>query len=83
MTASDDGADRRAQAAQYARLVDGCRPCARFTVWGLDDADSWVPSTFPGYGAATPYDENYAPKPAYYGIAQALGGTTTTPPPGD
>jgi endo-1,4-beta-xylanase len=34
-----------------------------------------VPGTFPGYGAATPYDGNYAPKPAYYGIAEALGGS--------
>ncbi|MEV6052793.1 cellulose binding domain-containing protein [Streptomyces sp. NPDC052107] len=38
--------------------------CVNVTVWGFTDADSWVPNTFPGYGAATPYDENYQPKPA-------------------
>ncbi|MET7680096.1 endo-1,4-beta-xylanase [Streptomyces sp. NPDC005423] len=72
------------QKADYKSVVAACAAvtrCVNVTVWGFTDSDSWVPSTFPGYGAATPYDENYAPKPAYYGIAEALGGTTTTPPP--
>ncbi|MEV6478668.1 endo-1,4-beta-xylanase [Streptomyces sp. NPDC051576] len=72
------------QKADYKSVVAACvavTRCVNVTVWGFTDSDSWVPSTFPGYGAATPYDENYAPKPAYYGIAEALGGTTTTPPP--
>ncbi|NUP62268.1 MAG: endo-1,4-beta-xylanase [Nonomuraea sp.] len=73
------------QAADYRSVVNACvavARCAGVTVWGFTDADSWVPSTFPGYGAATPYDENYAPKPAYSAIAAALGGTTTPPPTG-
>ncbi|MEU1406261.1 endo-1,4-beta-xylanase [Streptomyces sp. NPDC005728] len=72
------------QAADFKSVVAACAAvarCANVTVWGFTDSDSWVPSTFPGYGAATPYDENYAPKPAYHGIAEALGGSTTTPPP--
>ncbi|WP_333778406.1 endo-1,4-beta-xylanase [Streptomyces sp. IBSBF 3136] len=72
------------QAADFRSVVAACvavTRCVNLTVWGFADSDSWVPSTFPGYGAATPYDENYAPKPAYRGIAEALGGTTTTPPP--
>ncbi|MEV6943236.1 endo-1,4-beta-xylanase [Streptomyces sp. NPDC051172] len=73
------------QAADYRSVLNVCvavTRCAGVTVWGFTDSDSWVPSTFPGYGAATPYDENYAPKPAYHAIAEALGGTTTQPPSG-
>ena len=73
------------QAADYKSVLSACvavTRCAGVTVWGFADSDSWVPGTFPGYGAATPYDENYAPKPAYHAIAEALGGTTTPPPGG-
>ncbi|MYS89426.1 MULTISPECIES: endo-1,4-beta-xylanase [Streptomyces] len=73
------------QAADYKAVMNACVAVARctgVTVWGFTDSDSWIPDTFPGQGAATPYDENYRPKPAYHAIAQALGGTTTTPPTG-
>ncbi|WP_225099749.1 endo-1,4-beta-xylanase [Streptomyces sp. CoH27] len=75
------------QKADFNSVVAACAAvtrCVNVTVWGFTDADSWVPGTFPGYGAATPYDENYQPKPAYYGIATALGGSDSgggTPPP--
>ncbi len=72
------------QKADFKSVLAACvavTRCVNVTVWGFTDSDSWVDSTFPGYGAATPYDANYAPKPAYYGISEALGGTTTTPPP--
>ncbi|MFI8190728.1 endo-1,4-beta-xylanase [Streptomyces sp. NPDC085946] len=65
------------QAADYRSVVSACAAvdrCTGVTVWGFTDSDSWIPDTFPGEGAATPYDENYAPKPAYHAIAQALGG---------
>jgi len=71
-TKTDDAAARAAQAGQYARLVDGCKPCARFTVWGLDDADSWVPSAYPGYGHATLLDADLRPKPAFNAFRRAL-----------
>ncbi|MDQ0750692.1 endo-1,4-beta-xylanase [Streptomyces africanus] len=73
------------QAADYKAVMNACVAIARctgVTVWGFTDADSWIPDTFPGQGAATPYDENYQPKPAYHAIAEALGGTTTPPPTG-
>ncbi|MGW0840277.1 endo-1,4-beta-xylanase [Streptomyces sp. NPDC002787] len=72
------------QRAEYDAVVKACvavTRCTGLTVWGFTDSDSWIPDTFPGEGAATPYDENYRPKPAYYGIVTALGGTGTTPPP--
>ncbi|MFC9684657.1 endo-1,4-beta-xylanase [Streptomyces sp. NPDC056948] len=73
------------QAADYKAVMNACVAVARCvgaTVWGFTDSDSWIPDTFPGQGAATPYDENYSPKPAYHALAQALGGTTTPPPTG-
>ncbi|MGW2238171.1 endo-1,4-beta-xylanase [Streptomyces sp. NPDC001759] len=79
-----DSAELAQQAADFKSVVAACvavTRCAGVTVWGFADSDSWVPGTFPGYGAATPYDDNYAPKLAYYAIVEALGGTTTTPPP--
>ncbi|MFE3181836.1 endo-1,4-beta-xylanase [Streptomyces violascens] len=32
--------------------------CVGITVRGCSDRDSWIPSTFPGEGAALPWDEN-------------------------
>ncbi|MEU9447372.1 endo-1,4-beta-xylanase [Streptomyces sp. NPDC048277] len=80
-----DSTELAQQKADFKSVVAACvavTRCVNVTVWGFTDSDSWVDSTFPGYGAATPYDANYAPKPAYYGISEALGGTTTTPPTG-
>jgi endo-1,4-beta-xylanase len=48
--------------------------------WGVGDADSWIPGTFSGYGAATMYDSNYQPKPAYTAVQQALSGSSSPPP---
>ncbi|MFF4564540.1 endo-1,4-beta-xylanase [Streptomyces sp. NPDC001435] len=84
MALPSDATKLAQQAADYKSVVAACvavTRCVNVTVWGFTDSDSWVSSTFPGYGAATPYDENYAPKPAYNGIAEAFGGGTTTPPP--
>jgi endo-1,4-beta-xylanase len=71
------------QAANYASVVNACLAvtrCVGITTWGVGDADSWVPGTFPGQGAALLYDANYQPKPAYAAVATALGGTTPPPP---
>ncbi|MGW2641324.1 endo-1,4-beta-xylanase [Streptomyces sp. NPDC001348] len=79
-----DGTKLAQQAADFKSVVAACvavTRCVNVTVWGFADSDSWVPGTFPGYGAATPYDDNYSPKPAYHAIAEALGGGSTTPPP--
>ena len=63
------------QADQFAAMLDSCqavRRCVSFTVWGFDDAHSWVPTVFAGEGAATPFDESYRPKPAYFALRDAL-----------
>jgi endo-1,4-beta-xylanase len=41
-------------------------------IWDYTDEYSWIPSVFSGYGAALPWDENLAKKPAYTAIASAL-----------
>ena len=77
------------QASDYATVVNNCLAvsrCVGVSQWGVGDADSWIPGAFPGQGAATMYDNNYQPKPAYNSTSTALGGTTTTtttttPPP--
>jgi endo-1,4-beta-xylanase len=66
--------------------------CVGVTVWDFDDKVSlfashyqtiyysnqysWVPSTFPGQGAACLFDEDLNRKPAYYGVVSALSGAT-------
>jgi len=78
MALPSDSTKLAQQAADYKAVMNACvavTRCTGVTVWGFTDSDSWIPSTFPGQGAATPYDENYAPKPAYYAIAEALGGS--------
>ncbi|MUL40503.1 endo-1,4-beta-xylanase [Streptomonospora sp. PA3] len=66
----------RAQADDYRTVVETCLAvsgCKGVTVWGVGDADSWIPSWFPGWGAALPFDQGYAPKPAYSAMQEALG----------
>ena len=61
-----DGAKLAAAGRRLQGRDQGLRggdPLLGVTVWGFTDSDSWVPDTFSGQGAATPYDENYAPKP--------------------
>jgi endo-1,4-beta-xylanase len=72
------------QASDYAKVVNACLAVARcvgVTVWGFTDFDSWVPSTFPGQGAADLFDQNIDPKPAYNSVLTALGGIPPTPTP--
>ncbi|GLI03272.1 endo-1,4-beta-xylanase [Phytohabitans aurantiacus] len=74
------------QANDYRAVVNACLAvtrCVGITVWDYTDKYSWIPSVFPGQGAALPYDENLNKKPAYTAIHDALAGTTTptTPPP--
>ncbi|MGD9212220.1 MAG: endo-1,4-beta-xylanase [Desulfobacteraceae bacterium] len=63
------------QAHMFTHALQAClavKQCVSFTVWGLSDAHSWVPDVFPEEGAATLYDENYEPKPAYKAVQQTL-----------
>jgi endo-1,4-beta-xylanase len=67
------------QASDYTTVVKDCLAvsrCVGVSQWGVDDGHSWIPGTFPGYGAATMYDQNYQPKPAFNATVTALGSST-------
>ena len=74
-------ANLQQQANDFAAVVNDClgvSRCVGVTQWGIGDADSWIPGTFSGFGAATMYDNNYQPKPSYFAVVNALGGTVTS-----
>ncbi|WP_431198307.1 endo-1,4-beta-xylanase [Leifsonia xyli] len=67
--------EQTAQVGAYVSTLQAClavRACISYTIWGFGDAYSWVPSTFPGEGAALIYDENLQPKPQYYALQDTL-----------
>ncbi|MGY1455600.1 endo-1,4-beta-xylanase [Streptomyces sp. SS8] len=82
MTLPRTAAKDAQQAADYGAVVEACLAvsrCVGITVWDYTDKYSWVPSVFPGEGAALPWDEDFAKKPAYHAIAAALGGGSPGP----
>lgn len=72
-----------AQVADYSQTMQACLAvprCVSYTVWGFGDAYSWVPAVFDGEGSADIFDENLAPKPAYYALQQDLRLAAGAPP---
>lgn len=79
MTTPATPAKLATQASDYGKVANACLAvvrCVGITTWGLSDRYSWIPSVFPGEGAALPFDDAFAPKPAYDALVQAFGGTT-------
>lgn len=63
------------QADYYSRFLNTClfvSNCSDFRTWGFTDAESWIPSTYEGYGAALLFDEQYNKKPAYDALVDVL-----------
>lgn len=76
VTDSSD-ATLQAQAEFYRKYVDICRRvpnCKLIQTWGFTDKHSWIPGTFRGMGWALLWDENYAAKPSYRSVLEALQG---------
>ena len=68
-------ADLAAQATIYQNVFAACQAspnCTAVLTWGVTDLHSWIPSTFPGTGAALLLDQNYKVKPAYNSVAGVL-----------
>jgi endo-1,4-beta-xylanase len=59
------------QAEVYAESAAACNEvaaCTRFTVWGVDDAHSWIGEDKRGLL----FDSGYAPKPALDAVRSAF-----------
>lgn len=70
-----DGTDLADQALAYSDILDVVLSAQRasvFNMWGFTDKYSWIPASFPGYGAALIFDSSYLPKPAYTSLANRL-----------
>jgi endo-1,4-beta-xylanase len=46
--------------------------CRSISVWGVADADSWVRWAMGEHESPLLFDDNYEPKPAYWGVFDAL-----------
>ncbi|KAF7329807.1 Beta-xylanase [Mycena kentingensis (nom. inval.)] len=71
MTLPETPAKRAQQQADYNTVISACKAvagCVGVTIWDYTDKYSWIPSVFGGQGAALPWDNNLAIKPAYDGI---------------
>src|SRR5215469_8709884 len=85
-------ANLQQQATEFSAVVQDCLKvsrCVGVTQWAVGDADSWVPGAFSGQGAATMFDQNYNPKPAFTAVQNTLaaagggnGNTVTVTNPG-
>ncbi|MGH7619284.1 MAG: endo-1,4-beta-xylanase, partial [Gemmatimonadaceae bacterium] len=70
-------AELTAQQQGFANVTSACLAvpaCEAIVSWGLNDGESWVPGTFPGYGQALLFDDSYARKATYTAVANALSG---------
>jgi len=68
-------ADLQAQARTYQFVVSTCLTnplCTAIDTWGFTDKYSWIPSVYPGFGTALPFDATYGAKPAYGAMMDAL-----------
>ncbi|MGD0568962.1 MAG: endo-1,4-beta-xylanase [Candidatus Sulfotelmatobacter sp.] len=68
-------ASLKQQAKLYAEITQLCfrqRQCKVLQTWGFTDKHSWIPGFFPGMDWALMWDANYAKKPAYSAVEDAL-----------
>jgi endo-1,4-beta-xylanase len=92
ITLPASSANLQQQATEFSTVVKDClgvSRCVGVTQWAVGDADSWVPGAFSGQGAATMFDQNYSPKPAFTSVQNTLaaagggvGNTVTVTNPG-
>jgi endo-1,4-beta-xylanase len=71
--ASADDLERQAQV--YDTVFAACLKfplCTAIQTWGITDRYSWIPGSFPGFGAGLLFDPGYQPKPAYDAVRRRL-----------
>jgi endo-1,4-beta-xylanase len=69
-------AELSAQQSTYSSVVTAClavSACEAMVVWGVNDGESWVPGTFPGWGQALLFDDSFTRKATYNAVKAALG----------
>jgi endo-1,4-beta-xylanase len=72
--AGDLAARLAVQRGEYRDIVAVCvaePACHAVTFWGFTDRYSWIDSFF-GPDDPLLFDESYAPKPAFFGVQDAL-----------
>lgn len=70
-----DPAEGAEQVDWWARTLEAClavEACNSYTVWGVSDANSWIPGWFTGQGAGLLYDMHSNPKPQYEALREVL-----------
>jgi endo-1,4-beta-xylanase len=68
-------AELAAQNQGFTNITAACLAvpaCEAMVVWGLNDGESWVLGTFPGYGQALLFDDAYSRKATYNAVSSAL-----------
>jgi endo-1,4-beta-xylanase len=68
-------AELTAQNQGFTNITSACLAvpaCAAMVVWGLNDGESWVNTTFPGYGQALLFDDSFSRKATYNAVSAAL-----------
>jgi endo-1,4-beta-xylanase len=68
-------ADLASQATLFQNVLNACLAnsnCTEFLTWGVSDLHSWIPGSFPGFGAGLLFDQQYNPKPAYTAVSASL-----------
>lgn len=63
------------QGETYRDVMAACLAvsgCTGVTTWGIGDGFTWIKSIFGFEGAPLPFDEAWQPKPAYFGLRDAL-----------
>ena len=68
-------AELAAQNQGFTNITAACLAvpaCEAMVVWGLNDGESWVPGTFPGYGQALLFDDSYSRKATYNAVSAVL-----------
>jgi endo-1,4-beta-xylanase len=61
--------------AELQDVVSACvssPACDTVVFWGFTDRESWIPSTFAGWGDALLFDSVYQPKPAFASVQSSL-----------
>jgi endo-1,4-beta-xylanase len=70
-----DPAEAAEQVEYWVGTLEAClavEACTSYTVWGVSDANSWIPGWFTGQGAGLLFDMHDNPKPQYEALREVL-----------